>query len=361
MSGSSFGAVVDRLEDAGVPLDRIECFPSHAGEPGAVASARHRERWGRLSRHVVEVDALLLRDGTLARWIAGLVGPLAQPLEDLSAGRWRAKHYRSEADWPPCVVHEERRKFLAHAPGGPWLARFVGLGRDGERALARARLLHRAGFTPEVAGLCHGFLVERWIAASPLVVARLDRAGRRRLVERVGRYLGFRARELAADADRGASLERLAEMVERNATLALGAAPALRGSAAELAPRVHRIEIDGRLHAWEWLVREDGALIKADALDHHAAHDLVGCQDLTWDLAGATVELGLSAAEQQRLAAIAGETAGRAVDPELLAFARPCYLAFQLGRHALGVTAGEADAGRLQAAVDRYAAQLAAA
>jgi hypothetical protein len=133
--------------------------------------------------------------------------------------------------------------------------------------------------------------------------------------------------------------------------------------AVELAPRVHRIEIDGRLHAWEWLVRDDGALIKADALDHHAAHDLVGCQDLTWDLAGAAVELGLSAAEQQRLAAIAGETAGRAVDPELLAFARPCYLAFQLGRHALGRgwTAGDGEAARLEAAVDRYAAQLAAA
>lgn len=360
LSGSSFGAVIDRLEDAGVPLDRIECFPSHAGELGPAASPRHRERWARMARHTVDVDALLLRDGTLARWIAGLVGPLAQPLEDLSAGRWRAKHYRDEADWPPCVVHQERRKLLAHARGGSWLARFVGLGRDGERALGRARLLYRAGFTPEVAGLCHGFLVERWIAAHPLDVARLDRAGRRRLVERVGRYLGFRARELAADADRGASLARLAEMVERNATLALGAAPALRGSAADLASRVHRIQIDGRLHAWEWLVREDGALIKADALDHHAAHDLVGCQDLTWDLAGAAVELGLSPAEQQRLAAIAGETCGRAVDPELLAFARPCYLAFQLGRHALGLTAGDGEAGRLGAAVDRYAAQLAA-
>jgi hypothetical protein len=361
MSGSSFGAVADRLEDAGVPLERVECFPSHAGEPGPAASGRHRARWGRLSRHVVEVDALLVQDGTLARWIAGLVGPLVQPLEDLSAGRWRTKHYRSEADWPPCVVHQERRKWLAHVAGGTWLARFVGLGRDGEHALARARVLHRAGFTPEVAGLCHGFLVERWIAATPLVVERLDRAGRRRLVERVARYLGFRARELAAGHDRGGSLERLAEMVERNATLALGAPPVLRGSPAELAPRVHRIEIDGRLHAWEWLVQGDGTLIKADALDHHAAHDLIGCQDVTWDLAGAAVELGLSAAEQQRLAAIAGETAGRAVDADLLAFARPCYLAFQLGRHALAVTAGGSEAARLETAVARYAAQLAAA
>jgi hypothetical protein len=361
MSGSSFGAVVDRLEDEGVPLARIECFPSHRGELGPAASARHRERWRRVSRHVVEVDDLLLRDGTLTRWISELVGPLQQPLEDISAGRWRAKHFRSEAEWPACVVHQERRKLLARTRDATWLARFVGLDRDGERSLARARLLHRAGFTPEVAGLCHGFLIERWIDAPPLVVPRGDSAGRRRLIERVGRYLGFRGRELAVDADRGASLRLLAEMVERNATLALGAAPVMPGSAAELERRVHRVEIDGRLHAWEWLVRDDGVLIKTDALDHHAAHDLIGCQDLTWDLAGATVELGLSAVEAQRLATIAGEAAGCVIDPELLAFMRPCYLAFQLGRHALAASSASSEAARLEAAAARYAAQLAVA
>ncbi len=360
MSGSSFGAVADRLEDAGVPAARIECFPSHTGELGPAASARHRERWRRLTRHVVDVDALLLRDGTLARWIANLVGPLVQPLEDVSAGAWRAKHFRCEAEWPPCVVSQERRKLLAHARSGTWLARFVGLGRDGERALARARVLHHAGFTPEVAGLCHGFLVERWIAGTPLALDRLDRGGRRRMIERVGCYLGFRARALCASPERGASLDRLAEMVQRNATLALGVAPRVRGSPATLAPRVHRIEIDGRLHAWEWLMCPGGALIKADALDHHAAHDLIGCQDITWDLAGAAVELELSVTEQQRLTAIAGEAAGRTVDPELLAFARPCYLAFQLGRHALAATAGGDEAARLEAAAARYARHLGA-
>lgn len=358
LSGSSFGAVLDRLEDASVPLARIECFPSHAGELGPAATAGHRARWRRVARHVIDVDALVLRDGTLARWIADLVGPLGRPLDDISAGRWRAAHFGSQAAWPPCVVHQERRKLLAHARGATWLARFVGLGRDGDRALARARTLHGAGFTPEVAGLCHGFLVERWVAAPPLSVVHLDRAGRRRMIERVGRYLGFRAREFTAAPDRGASLADLAEMARHNTALALGAAPALRGSPAALSPRVRRVEIDGRLHAWEWLVRGDGVLIKTDALDHHAAHDLIGCQDITWDLAGAAVELGLSAAEQQRLAAITGESCGRQVDPELLAFARPCYLAFQLGRHALAASMGGDEVVRLEAAVARYARAL---
>lgn len=360
LSGSSFGAVADRLEDAGATALRLECFPSHAGELGPAADPRHRARWTRMPRRAADTDALLVRSGALASWIAELVGPLSRPLEDVSAGAWRAKHFAREAAWPACVVHQERRKLLAHSRGGTWLARFVGLGRDGDRALARARLLHRAGFTPEVAGLCHGFLVERWLAVTPLVVASLDDAGRRRMVERVGRYLGFRARELAADPDSGAPLELLAEVVRRNAALALGAVPALPGSPAALASRVRRIEIDGRLHAWEWLVGADGGLVKADALDHCAAHDLVGCQDVAWDLAGAAVELALSPAEQDRLARITGETSGRAADPALVAFLRPCYLAFQLGRHALAATTGGGEAARLRSAAERYAAQLAA-
>jgi hypothetical protein len=360
MSGSSFGVVADRLEDAGVPTTRIECFPSHRGGLGPVASERHRTRWSHVSRHVVEVDDLLLRDGTLARWIAALVGPLTRPLEDISAGRWRTKHFGSEAAWPPCVVHQERRKLLAHTAQGTWLARFVGLGRDGDRALARGGLLARAGFTPEVAGLCHGFLIERWITATPLAMVQLDPPGRRRLIERAGRYLGFRARELGTTADQGAPLGRLAEMVARNATLALGFVPPVPGSPAELEARCHRIEIDGRLHAWEWLVRDGGAVLKADAHDHHAAHDLIGCQDLAWDLVGAAIELELSASEAQRLATIAGETCGRVPDLDLLAFMRPCYLAFQLGRHALAAGASSDEGPRLEAAAARYAALLAA-
>jgi hypothetical protein len=358
LSGSSFGAVLDVLEARGVALDRITCFPSHAGSLGPAASAVHRARWARVARHVVDVDALLLDTGTLARWITALVGPLAEPLEDLSAGAWRTACFAAEASWPAAIRAQERRKLRVHTPTGRWLARFVGLGGDGARALARARRLAAAGFVPEVAGLCHGFLIERWIEATPLSVVTLSGDARRDLVDHVGRYLGFRARHLPAGPGRGASLTRLAEMVARNTELGLGAPIALPGSTAALEPRVRPVEIDGALHAHEWLVRGDGALIKADAIDHHAAHDLIGCQDIAWDVAGAVIELALSAGEQVRLIAVIDETSGRPVDPALLAFLRPCYLAFQLGRHALAATGDLDEAPRLRAAVARYAAQL---
>ncbi|MBA3457790.1 MAG: hypothetical protein H0T42_32205, partial [Deltaproteobacteria bacterium] len=60
MCGSSFGAVADALEDRGVTTDRIECFPSHTGELGPIASERHRDRWDRIRWHVVDVDELLV-------------------------------------------------------------------------------------------------------------------------------------------------------------------------------------------------------------------------------------------------------------------------------------------------------------
>jgi hypothetical protein len=42
--------------------------------------------------------------------------------------------------------------------------------------------------------------------------------------------------------------------------------------------------------------------VKLDGLDHHAGHELSGCQDLLRDVAGAEAELGLTSREALRLA-----------------------------------------------------------
>ena len=100
---------------------------------------------GHRPRHVVGFEALVLRAPDpahrLERWIADLTGPLEGPLEDLSGGAWRARRYAREADWPPVHAGQERRKFLARGRDGAWLAKFAGLGREGEETLARARAL----------------------------------------------------------------------------------------------------------------------------------------------------------------------------------------------------------------------------
>ena len=327
MSGSSFGCIADLLEDHGVA--EIEVFPSHGGDLGPAAQQHHRDRWRRLPRRHADFDVSIRP--RLVRWIAELVGRVIG-VEDISGGAWRALRYSSEAEWPAAVTHEERKKLLVHTGRGSYLARFVGLGKAGEHALARARTLHSAGFTPEPVGLVHGFLVERWQdLVRPL--AALDRS---LLVERVGEYLAFRASALGGGA--GAGVAQLRAMAKRDADLDV---PAPASS-----PR--RVQIDGRLHAHEWLVTPRG-LLKADAYDHCASHDLVGCQDIAWDVAGAIAELALTPAEVARLVAMCG------VDREQLAFAIPCYVAFQLGRHAAAFDgAPAAEQLRLRAEVARY-------
>ena len=166
-----------------------------------------------------------------------------------------------------------------------------------------------------------------------------------RVVEQVGRYLGFRARHFEAGAEQGASLKALAEMARFNTAQTLGEEAAcdldpLLRDAGLLEGAVRRVETDNRLHAWEWLHAPDGRLLKTDALDHHAGHDLIGCQDIAWDIAGATVELDLSefgvpAAVPDRRRAVRTSR-----DPDLLALLTPCYLAFQMADHAMAANSG---------------------
>lgn len=366
LSGSSFGAVADWLEGQGVARDRIVFFPSHGGAPGPEASPRHRTRWHGARRPLVEVDGLVLAAPRpahrLSTWIGDLLGEGDVALEDLSAGRWRAHREGTEADRPPVCAQQERRKVLARARGGPWLAKFAGLGAEGRRKLDRARRLHAAGFTPEVAGLCHGFLVERWMAAGrTLDPAAVDPDA---LALQVGRYLGFRARSFPAAPDRGASLHALLGMARHNAAEALG--PACAGGfdrwtpreVDRLARRQGRIETDNRLQAWEWLALPGGRLLKCDALDHHAAHDMIGCQDIAWDIAGARIELGLTGAAGDRLAAVAEREGGRPIDPALIALLAPCYLAFQLGLWSMATAPDAAEARRVRRQVERYGTLL---
>jgi hypothetical protein len=149
-------------------------------------------------------------------------------------------------------------------------------------------------------------------------------------------------------------------MAVYNAGQALGdaVAAALEQSLTDpsiLESKMRRICTDNRLHAWEWLVSGD-RLIKTDALDHSAAHDLIGHQDVTWDIAGAVVELDLSEEEASWLCLIVRQEGGHPVDQDLLAFMLPCYLAFQLGAHLMAAGAlGEGlEATRLRRAADRY-------
>lgn len=363
LSGSSFGSVADWLESREVSPARIHFFPSHAGDPGPQASDAHRRRWRERPRHVVAMDDLLIGtprpDHRLQTWASEQPGAGGRLWRDISGGIWRDIHYPSR-ERPPSDMQMEKHKFLLGDGKRKWLVKFSGLGGLSEEKERKGNVLSAAGFTPRIVGTCHGFLVEKWIDGLPGDQAGLTGA---RMIEPAGRYLGFRARHLSAP-NGGASFQALCRMALCNIGEALGPDIAERlrrrmGGCEGSGRKLNRVDTDNRLHVWEWIATGDGRILKTDALDHSGAHDLVGCQDIAWDVAGACVEFSLTAGERRRLAAIVEREADRELPDDLLTVFEACYLGFQIGlwTNALSVSAS-AERDRIANLLERYARRL---
>jgi hypothetical protein len=351
-SGSSFGAVADWLQERGVPLDRIAFLPSHGGALGPQASEAHRRRWS--AAQVVAGEWGEGLQSRLQRWMAPVIGTPDGPLIELSGGEWRRRLFAREQQWPASSGGWERRKFLVSVDDNQYFLKFAGLGQIGERKLSMGKALHAAGLSPEPVGLVHGFLVERWCGeGAPL-------APDEQPVADVAHYLGTRARMFPAAAESGASLELLYEMTVRNVSLALGAkvGQAIERPPQAAAERVVRVCTDNKLDRCEWMRTASGRLLKTDSVDHHVAHDLIGCQDLAWDVAGAISEFGLNDGQAERLLALTEQAAGRTIDWELLRFCRLAYAAFRRGLLAMAGSSDVEESRRRAAAAARYEAEL---
>jgi len=355
-SGSSFAAVAEWLRLRGVPAERIAVLPSHTGSPGSAATEARRRWWDSTQRR--PADFAERWPELIARWCEPLLGRLGEEPVDISAGEWRRLRYADESQWPPIVAAWERRKFLVSGGGEAFLVKFAGLGRIGEEKLAMAKSLHAEGFTPEPVGLAHGFLVERWCDAAPL------RQADKPLAE-IARYIGMRAQLFPASSDSGATVDELVAMIQRNVSLEFGghfaeAVDDWASEAADLERRIVRVRTDNQLEPHEWLRTSSGAILKTDALDHHRAHDLIGCHDVAWDVAGALIEFDVAQEAARSFVAAVSNWSQRPVDDRLLQFYRIAYLAFRLGQARLGRSmVGEGDEQqRLTRRGDVYAAQL---
>jgi hypothetical protein len=363
LSGSSFGCVCDWLVASGVDPRRIHFFPSHVGDLGPKASEAHRSLWRSVTRHVVSADEAVLarrKAPALADWAAAVVGKRVDDWQEISGGAWRAHHYSSSTFWPPVHAGMERRKFLMRAEDRICLGKFVGLDVLASRRLGSAAALAEGGFVPPQLGVTYGFAFEEWVRASPADVASIDNVD---LIDRVARYLIFRAGELAPSHG-GATFADLCAMAVINTGEAFGSDAGDRmrkrlGNIGRIARSSRPFDTDNRMHRWEWLVTPSGRLLKADAIDHNAAHDLVGCQDIAWDIAGATVEFGLS--DKDRIRLVEHVTAQVDVDlgDEKLRSFEYCYVAFQIGLWSFAsAAASDEERHRIAAAVRRYRGRL---
>ena len=366
LSGSSIVAVAKAAAAQGVTPDHIHVFPSHGNGPGPKASVEAQHFWNTARTHVRSFDDLAFGSDDrrhVASWVTDLIGEPTGAIRDISGGVWRGLRPGDPADWPPVHPWQERRKFLVETASGTWLLKFAGLGRTGLEKFALAQALGAAGFSPPPLAFRHGFIVERWQDNA----TSLDPfgPGRARFLARLGQYLGFRARSVPVGPDRGASAGQLFEMLRVNAEEEFGPngahgldawRPCLPGLDAD----ARRVATDNRLHAWEWLVLPGGDILKTDAVDHHVAHDLVGSQDIAWDVAGASAEFALSADEQLDVIELIERESGVGVSRQHVRFMTLSYPAFQLGyyREAIGSTADRSEAARLRTSAERYAAIL---
>jgi hypothetical protein len=122
------------------------------------------------------------------------------------------------------------------------------------------------------------------------------------------------------------------------------------------------VKTDNRLHAWEWIVAPDGNVWKTDAIEHHRGHDLIGAQDIAWDVAGAAVELQLLDPDVERLVRVLRDRTAYHLRMDTFDFYKLCYLAFHFGYYWLAAencrSSEPEEAARLSQAADRYRALL---
>ncbi|OWV92852.1 hypothetical protein ATY81_16890 [Rhizobium sp. R72] len=364
LSGSSFASVANWLEINGVAPSRLHFFPSHGGGPGARASSLQRRRWQERPKHVVPISDVIVNAPpaalSLQNWVGELVGRPIETFRDISGGNWRGLAGDRSENWPPSHRQMEKLKFVATAGDQSWHVKFAGLGRSIAQKVRRGTVLHEAGFAPCVIGSCHGFLIEEWIKGLPIAAAAMNR---QEILAAIGRYLSFRARRLPA-LHGGASFLTLCRMATTNIKEVAGFEDAARlgqimQEKSSSLRHLPAVDTDNRLHKWEWLVTDDGRIQKTDALDHNSAHDLIGCQPIAWDLAGACVEFDLSPTERDELVDIVAKDGEVGLDDDVLVFFEAAYLGFQVGLWSLALATDDGqEKERIAIALHRYRRRL---
>jgi hypothetical protein len=322
LSGSTFLAVAEGIERAGVPPERIELLTSCTPDPSRMVARDAARRWSRFRATPVP-------------------GPrMPRAATDLSAGAWRSHVYAAESEWPACDAAQERHKYR---PSTTALVKFIGLPPYDEAPLARGQVLADAGFCPSIVRRDDGYAEHRWIAGQPLRAPVASRGA----VERLLDYLSFRTRECRAE---GAALAQLNQMLQLNVQEAIG----LTLPSRQLLVLECPVYADGRLAPEEWIQSRAGTLMKVDATDHGDDHLLPGPCDSAWDVAGAIIEWQLTPAQAREFCEAyrrrTGDHVAARLQPYLLA-----YTALRIGRARMAaLSAPGPERLRLNRAEQRY-------
>jgi hypothetical protein len=271
LSGSSFLAVAEALEQAGAPREKIVLVSSHAPNVDALCAADAARRWRRF-RCVA---------------VSGEARRPSQAVDFSGGGKWRHRAFASESEWPAIWISLERLKYVSSnadkEDDEPRLYKFAGLGHYGDAVFQRELKVAAAGFGPMPRQESDGFVSYPCVDGRPLAARDLSSA----ILARMAEYCAFRLCTFHVELD---DLNALRQMAEHNLhELGLDSPVELRLE--------HAVIADGRMQPHEWLLSKDGKLLKTDSGSHGDDHFFPGPTDIAWDLAGAIVEWQMN--EQQ--------------------------------------------------------------
>jgi hypothetical protein len=276
LSGSSFLAVAEALERAGAPREKIVLISSHSPNANALCADDAARRWRRF--RCIAASGEARRPAEAADFIGG--------------GKWRSRAFAIEMEWPAIWTSFERLKYVSSnadkADDEPRLYKFAGLGHYGDDVYERELKVADAGFGLMPRQESDGFVSYPWISHQ----GTSDRSLSSRdispdVLARMAEYCAFRLRNFRIEL---AELKALQQMAEHNlCELGLDSTAELRLE--------HPVIADGRMQPHEWLMTQEGRLLKTDSGSHGDDHFFPGPTDIAWDLAGAIVEWRMN--EQQ--------------------------------------------------------------
>jgi len=352
-SGSSFLSVAEALVEAGVDREQVTLMGSRAVQLSDLCARNASERWAQFRFY----------------------SPITQVYERfkndfyVGGGNWRSFFAGSSADRPACWPQMERLKFLS--ADRKRLFKFEGFGRFGEEVLQRANSLADAGFGPAVENAGDGMLsysVVQGLRPIPNGFSREQSAlnheisGERPatplfhhdLLQRIAHYCAFRAQAFRTHETRKS---QLGEMVEFNLRSEFGDPVNFTPG---LLDTENPVLVDGRMQPYEWILQENGTLLKVDGTTHGDDHFFPGPTDIAWDLAGTIVEWNLDQNATQFFLDSYLRASGDNARHRIAAFVL-AYLTFRMAYCGMALTTviGTPEEARLQAAYHTYQQRLA--
>jgi len=336
LSGSSFLAVAEALERAGVPVEKIVLISSHEPNVDALCAENAVRRWQRFCCIPVSNEARRP----------------AEAVEFIGGGQWRSRAFANESEWPAAWTSFERLKYLSLNTGNGEhrLFKFAGLGHYGNAVFEREKRVAAGGFGPMPREESDGFVSYPWLSsaqrsARPLSSSDLSE----KILARLADYCAFRRRAFTVELS---NLDALQKMAQHNLReLGFDWSVELRLE--------HPVIADGRMQPHEWLLNTEGKLLKTDSGSHGDDHFFPGPTDIAWDLAGAIVEWKMNDEQRTEFLDRYHRTAKDDASARIDGFVK-AYTVFRLAYCLMAANAmnGSDEQLRLQRAAAEYRAAL---